>query len=147
MKALAIGILVAIAMIFFAGSAFVRISPIQPVEWHIDPLAAEDPGQKGIKIALRSSLPPEDALEKLNGIILASDDTEYLDGHLDELRFSYVSRSDVMGFPDVTTIQAYPGDDATTIVFLGRLRFGNNDLGTNRIRVLHWINTFQNTQD
>lgn len=119
---------------------WIRLSPMPPERWHVDPESAPDPGIGGVKTQVKLAAEPQEVMRKLAEVALATDRTRLLAGDVASGHMSFLTRSLVMGFPDVTSVKAEPGEAGGTILwFYGRLRFGRGDLGVNRKRVEGWI--------
>jgi uncharacterized protein (DUF1499 family) len=62
----------------------------------------------------------------------------------EQRRFSVIQHSAVFGFPDIITFEFVPlGPDRSSIAVYSRARYGRGDFGTNRKRVLRWLNQLQ----
>lgn len=116
---------------------YVRLAPSDTVRWH-GPLevSADRDLPTGVERVIAAG--PE-TLARLDALIRATPRTQVLAGTVQDGLITYVTRSRVFGFPDYTTVQQV--DD--TIRILGRLRFGQSDLGVNKARVDGWIRALQ----
>ena len=150
---LALGLLVAAV----AFAAYVRLAPSDPARWHVDPLALWPAGEARTlsplgaerAVVTRENLaaawievqgPQAAALARLDEIALATPRTTRLSGSPEEGRITWVTRSALWGFPDYTTAQAMTHDVATSeMTIVGRLRFGQSDLGVNAARLRDWL--------
>ena len=136
-------ILLALAAAGFA--LYVRISPSDPARWHVDPVAAPDPGAGGIRLvppdAPVFAASPQQVMEAFDAVAMATPRVTRLQGSVAEGQVTYVARSRLWGFPDYVTIRVLPepGTGGTTVAILSRLRFGHGDMGVNRARVEAWI--------
>jgi len=126
---------------------WVRLAPVEPSRWHVDPTRAPDPGQGGYRAGLDLPGTPEEVLARLDAIALATPRTIRIAGAPDEGRISWQTRSRLWGFPDYTTAQARPREGGTRLEILARLRFGKGDLGVNRTRVLGWIKALEHLEE
>jgi hypothetical protein len=124
--------------------AYVRLAPSDPAVWNVDPsdrfdVAGSAPwGQvvalQGGAILRIEAETPMDVLSQLDAIALQSPRTRRLAGSANEGRITWVTRSNLWGFPDYTTAAA--GPDAVYV--FARLRFGKSDLGVNAARLRDW---------
>mgnify|MGYP000701681118 CR=1 FL=1 len=80
-----------------------------------------------------------DTLEQLDMIARATPRTRVLAGSLAEGRYTYVTRSAIIGFPDFTTVE----QQADVVRIHARQRFGSSDLGVNAARVDGWLQALQ----
>ncbi|MEP2640249.1 DUF1499 domain-containing protein [Roseobacter sp.] len=127
---------VLVAGIFLA-LAYVRLAPLDPARWHRPVPHTADvyltggaarviPGDAGI-------------MAQADAALRAEPRTRVLAGSVDSGRVTYATRSAVIGFPDLTTIELH-GDQ---LRIYGRLRFGRSDLGVNRARLQRVIAAVQ----
>lgn len=125
-------------------AAFARLAPVVPGDWHVAP---DIPGEGeavldaagDYRIALLRPESPAALLERIDAIALATPRTKRLLGSPGEGMITYVTRSQVFGFPDYTTVQAVPVQGGTRLLIHARLRFGQSDLGVNKARVESWL--------
>ena len=132
-------LIVLLLIVLFA--TYVRLAPVNPDDWHVDP-GTEDAGQGSLLSQADSpvwSEPPQEVLNALNTIALSTDRTVRLAGDVASGRITYVTRSLVMGFPDMTTVGAAETPEGTKLTILARQRFGIEDLGTNQGRIDDWL--------
>lgn len=85
--------------------------------------------------AVREVGKPAAALEALSGVAGAAARTMRLAGSPELEHVSYVTRSRVFGFPDVTNIWTSDG----RVHVQGRSVVGRGDMGVNRRRVTDWM--------
>jgi uncharacterized protein (DUF1499 family) len=130
-------ILIPLAL-FLGLQAYVRFAPFKAADWHVDPFTAQAPQDGGALDVFASEISANDALTALNTVALATPRTTVLAGSVQEGHVSYVTRSLLWGFPDVTTISARDTETGSDIAILARLRFGKSDLGVNGKRVALW---------
>lgn len=127
-------------------AAYVRFAPSDPVRWNVASRASEL-GEKRFKKGYiwREAVEDDgkDRLAALDQIVMATPRTTRLAGSVDEGQITYITRSQMMGFPDYTTIGVYDGAEtgARYLEINGRLRFGRSDLGVNAKRIKGWLNT------
>ncbi len=141
------GILIATILAAGVGLAlWVRISGTDPAVWHVDPDSVTARGARnsflvrdagGDVPALRLSAPPAEVAARIDAIALATPRTVRLAGA--EGWVSYVSRSAVWGFPDVTSLRVAPDGGGSVVTVFARSRFGDSDFGVNRARVEGWL--------
>ncbi len=144
------GILLFAAAAFFCAAAlaavWVRLAPVDPERWHVDPLAADPPGGNGWLVRAGTGAPPprldapaRDVLRQLDTIAMREPRTRRIAGSVEEGKITYETRSRVWGFPDYTTVTAVEDSGQTVPVILARARYGASDLGVNRARVDRWL--------
>ena len=121
-----------------AVSAWVRLAPSDPARWHTDPAQGAAGDNSHVAKAF-VPLPPAEALAAFDAVATAEPRTQRLAGTVEEGRLTYVSRSQIWGFPDYTTVSAVPGDGGSWLVIYARARFGRSDLGVNAARVGRWL--------
>jgi uncharacterized protein (DUF1499 family) len=139
MSAFAVKLLAGVLLAALAASAAaVRLAPLDPARWHTDPAAGRTGGASHVAEA-RVALPPAAALAALDRVALASPRTRRLAGSPEEGRITWVTRSAVWGFPDLTTAAARPDGGGSRLVLHARSRFGAYDWGVNRARVARWL--------
>ena len=133
----AVAILIALALGF---AAFVRLSPMEAVRWHVDPQTAPGPGPDGsFRVTVGLDRQPKAVLEALDAIAMATPRTTRLAGTVADGRITYVTRTAFWGFPDATTVEARASGTGSELTIFARLRFGRGDMGVNRKRVQAWI--------
>ena len=115
---------------------YVRLAPADPARWHaIETARAEVgdyPGQ-GRFAAVREAGP--EAFAALVKVADAAARTKRVAGSEDEGMLTYQTRSQLIGFPDFTTLRY----DGGRLEAYARLRFGRDDFGVNKARVLDWF--------
>ncbi|WP_234423743.1 DUF1499 domain-containing protein [Tateyamaria sp. Alg231-49] len=77
--------------------------------------------------------------EKTDNVMRALPRTQLLAGSLEDGLVTYVTRSQLWGFPDYTTVQFENG----TLKLFGRSRFGRSDLGVNAARLTQVVATIK----
>ena len=131
--------LIILVVLSVSFACYVRLSPIAPDDWHVDPAIAPDPGGAGYRTTISVNGSPTEVLHVLETIAMQTPRTTLLAGPAQDGRITFVTRSRFWGFPDMTTIAVAPGGDETQATFLARSRFGTNDHGVNERRVTDWI--------
>lgn len=142
MRRFVINTLWLLVLIAVSGLIYIRVMPVTPEVYH--KMAYPKPGGDlpaiGAYEAVRAldTLPP-DALARLNAVIVPTARTHHLAGTAAGGHVSYVTRSRVFGFPDVTN--AWVSDGALHIE--GRQVFGRSDLGVNEARITGWLQALE----
>lgn len=132
---------VAIAALLVLGlgfAAWVRLAPVRPERWHRVPSTATQVGdwaEPGGFEAVRQLEKPQAALAALDAIIMASPRTTRLEGAPEDGLVTYVTRSALWGFPDITNLWIEGG----RLHIRGHLIYGRSDLGVNRARIEGWL--------
>ena len=141
-------VLVVILLLVAGGMLWVRLAPLPAGQWHADPLTAtrSTPGgwivrpEGGDATSPLMQAEPALVLAALDRVAQSTPRTSVLAGSVEEGRITYVTRSRLMGFPDLTTITVLAGADGGALpVLLARQRFGYEDMGVNRARVEDWL--------
>lgn len=140
-------ILLLLVVLLVAGLAlYVRLAPVDPARWHVDPALAEAPplGSWRAGPGLAAPVPvllatPQEVLAALDAIARSTPRTQAIAGSVAEGRITYETRSALWGFPDYTTVEAVAVEGGAAPVLLARLRFGDGDMGVNRARVEQWL--------
>ena len=130
----------ALAVAVLAG-LYVRLAGSDTDVWH-RPISQAEPGDVTTPDGFAAMRAVDDAmatLNRLDRVILETPRTQRIAGSPDEGRVTYVTRSQVFGFPDYTTIEAGTGQDEQWVAVRGRLRFGKFDMGVNRARIEAWL--------
>lgn len=110
-------------------AAYVRFSPLPLERWHQTINATADADLAGGAVRI---LPGDAALfAKFDQEMTNLPRTRVLAGSRETDLITYVTRSAVFGFPDMTTIELQENE----IRLFARLRFGASDLGVNRKRL------------
>ena len=91
-------------------------------------------GEGGI-VAVRQVEDADAAFRRLADIVLASPRTELRDGGPGAGRMIVVTRTAIMGFPDVTQIWT----DGDLVLVRAHLVIGRSDMGVNARRVRGWL--------
>lgn len=128
-------VIICIGIIGFAG--YVRFAPTDSAQWHqsIEASADQSMGRGAIRV-----LSAERAgFEQVDRAMRALPRTEVLAGSPEDGLITYVTRSQLWGFPDYTTVQFSEG----TLKLFARLRFGASDLGVNAARLTDVLATLE----
>lgn len=138
--------LYSILVVFIAALAYVRLSPIVADRWHVDPFEVDPPKDGGVFQRFSSQTGAIATLEAYKAVALATPRTVVLAGTPAKGRMSFVTRSALWGFPDVTTIAVRETSEGVEVAIFARLRFGKSDLGVNGKRVTAWRARVEQTQ-
>ena len=130
-------IAVVLVGLLLAFVGYVRLSPVDPAAWHQPVEQAEDADLAGGAVRVIDG--GEEQLQRIDAIPRELPRTEILAGSVAAGHITYITRSAVFGFPDMTTVERR-GDQ---IRMYARLRFGASDLGVNRERLERVIATLQ----
>ena len=135
---LALGVLLAVVILIAAADAWVRLAPIRADRWHRIPATAQAVGdwpETGGFEAVRQVPDPQARLAELDRIIRATPRTSCLEGAPEEGLVTYVTRSALWGFPDITNLWI----EGDRLHIRGHLVYGRSDLGVNAARLHHWL--------
>lgn len=140
-------IALAIILALLAGAAVVRIRPITPEMWHVAPETVMTKGVRGrFTVTFGGDLDAytaqgsvADVAIALRTRIEATPRTTLLSGSLEEGFATYVTRSKLWGFPDVTNVKLTKTDAGTQVEMAGRLIYGDADFGVNEARIRDWL--------
>jgi uncharacterized protein (DUF1499 family) len=127
-------------LVLGAGSAaWVRLAPLDPAVWHVDPAVAEE--RRGVR-ASPSRVYPGTVAEvagRIAAAALAEPRTRLLAGDEADGWMTFVQRSRIIGYPDVISVRVTAVAGGTAVTILSRSRFGGYDWGVNRARVERWL--------
>lgn len=116
-----------------AALGFVRLAPSDPLDWNTQPAFTEDKEfQGGVFRVVRTG---PDGLERFHRIATVAPRTSVLAGGPQDGMVTYITRTQVLGFPDYTTA----AQDGDLLKVYARLRFGRSDLGANKERINGWL--------
>lgn len=126
-----------LALIALSGLIYIRAAPLDPEIWHRSDFA---PGATENTFGAVRPVQgdPQAALGALADIVMATPRTRAFAGSVDEGHVSFVTRSLIFGFPDVTNIWLAPDG----LHIHGGAVYGRSDLGVNRARLTGWLETF-----
>lgn len=127
-----------VLLIFVALQLYVRLAPTQPETWAIA-TAQKAPGDypsEGGFMAVRDVEGDGSAFLRAFDQAMQAEPRTSLFGTVDGQQV-YVSRSQLWGFPDYTTVNVEPvvGSDRARATIYSRLRFGRSDMGVNKQRM------------
>lgn len=116
-----------------AGLGFIRLAPSDPLDWNTQPEFTEDKEFRGGVFRVVRTGP--DGLERFHQIASTAPRTSVLAGGPDDGMATYITRTQLLGFPDYTTA----AQDGDLLKVYARLRFGRSDLGANKERINGWL--------
>ena len=130
-----------------AAAGGLRLVPMDPATWHVDPAAARRTGRPndwlvapdGDRPPVLSTHPPAAALARLDVAAMAEPGVTRLAGAPEAGLVTWVQHSRLMGFPDAISARAVPEGDGSRVSVWSRSRFGHSDWGVNRARVERWL--------
>ena len=155
-KAMAYGLIFALAIGVAAIMLRVRFAPDIPARWHVS-VATTDIGQAGpcvdqiktVHLGARATClldrSPAAVLASLNAIALNTPRTKRLAGQPSDLRITWVSRSRIIGFPDYVTAEVAASGSGTRLDIFSRQRYGDGDAGVNAARLTAWLTALDQT--
>lgn len=128
-------------------AVYVRLAPLDPAVWHVDPAAARRTGtpndvlvaEGGDRPPVVTAESPADVMARMDAVAMAAPRVRRLAGSPEEGFVTYVQRSRLMGFPDAISVRVTPEGAGSQVTIYGRSRFGRSDLGVNRARVDRWL--------
>lgn len=122
---------------------WVRAAPVDPDQVHRDPMIARDPGDAGVLLKPPQSpvwqMSPEELMAALDAAALADPRTERIAGAPESGMVSYLSRTRLWGFKDVTTIRVLPAPEGAGVAVRARALRAGYDWGVNAARVDRWF--------
>lgn len=145
-------ILIGLVFVAITGAAIVRVRPIDPDIWHVDPESIATQGENGrFTVTTGGDMEPVEVprdagqvAAQLQERISATARTRLLAGSLEDGFATFVTRSKLWGFPDVTNIKLVEQGGATEIHMAARLIYGEAGFGVNEARVRDWLSVFEN---
>lgn len=123
-------------------AVYVRLAPVDGAALHVMPATTppDDDKQLGSFRAVRAiTTTPEGVLQALETAALQTPRTQVLAGSVQEGMVTFITRSQVFGFPDFTTAAVVAQDGQNILVVYGRLHYGAGDVGVNAARVQGWL--------
>ena len=133
-------------LIFLICIGYIRLSKVNIDVWHVDPdLILSNKSRNSFLLNAKNKklqhfdLPIQLLYKKLNRIII-EDGCRLIFGEISTGLITYECRSKLFGFPDYVTIKFEHIDVLTSsIAIYSRSRFGRNDFGKNRARIVKWL--------
>lgn len=146
-------ILLALVAVAILGAIFVRLRPLNPDDYtgHLQegfPTGNVDFPVEKAGSYLQSvdfTQPVDEVAAKLRAIIEATPRTTLMAGSLAAeppaliYNATYVTRSALWGFPDVTTVEVAATNRGAAVTLYGRLVYGKADMGVNKARIEGWL--------
>ena len=134
----------------FSLSAYLRLVPLEASRWHLalDSSAAPGAGRcvetiqpqhNGARSACLLAGHPAEIITEINTIALATPRTTRLAGTPEEGRITWISRTKLMGYPDVITAQGTATATGTRLDVFSRQVYGSGDWGVNAARLKDWL--------
>jgi len=135
-------ILFGLIVVALAVSAFARLGAIAQDQWHVA-LDFDDTQTLagGYKTVVVVKGPVADVQSRFIEIATQTPRTTIL-AQTEDL-VSFVTRSVVFGFPDITTASFEAVEDGVKVRIFGRLKIGKSDVGVNKARVQSWVKQLQ----
>lgn len=138
--------LVALVAVALPVAAWVRLAPMDPAKWHVDPVGAAPLARPngyrmtegGEAPAALIAYPAQDVAQALLDTGLAAPRTRLIAGSAAQGWFTLVQRSALMGYPDAISVRVVDTPTGAALHVLSRSRFGHSDLGVNLARVRDW---------
>lgn len=126
--------------------AYVRLAPVDPARWHVDPLApvfdasgmAAFCPEQGSRYDMTGP-DPATLLGEFDHQVMATPRTRRIAGSPDQGLVTWETRSAFWGFPDYVTATTFRGPDAAHLCVVSRQRFGRKDFGVNAHRLRGWL--------
>ena len=143
-KPLVILALLAVAAVML----YIRFTPSDPEEWHVDPRAVAKPDKPnhwlirsvgGDAPALEYALSAPDLAQVVDAVVLAQPRTRRIAGSVEAGHMTYLTRTPIMGYPDYVSVRVFATATGASLAVFSRSRFGQSDLGTNRKRMEEWM--------
>ena len=139
-------VLVVVMFLVLGVDAYIRLAPSDPARWHIDIAApgfvppsgwaAFCPGPGSREVVTFTS---GDPLAIFAAVVDASPRTTRLAGSVEEGRITWITRSQIFGFPDYATAALIETADGPQVCVVSRQRFGSEDGGVNARRLESWL--------
>ena len=135
-------------VIAISGLVYVRFAPDDIAAVHVRPPVVLDMDRilkfdhRKLRAVIHAS-PVKTVLEQMNTVALDTPRTQVLAGSIQENLLTYVTRSNVFGFPDYTTVFIEPDGQGSRLTIHARQRFGKADFGVNASRVRDWLSRLE----
>lgn len=146
----AMWLIYALFLLFVLFALWVRLAPLDPAAWHVDPdavtkswkpnqyLLSRAPSADGPPVA--DPRAPEEVARAIEQVALSRPRTKRIAGSPEALWMTYVQRSMVMDYPDYISVKITPAEDRGSLVSIySRSRYGRYDFQVNRMRVESWL--------
>lgn len=136
-------IVLALGALTLAAALYVRLTPVDAAQWHVDPEDVTPPTAPNFSLLAGSEAvainAPALAVAGRVQAVAEAEGAQVVGGSLGEGHVTYVVRSRVMGFPDFVSLRLVPEEDTTRLHIFSRSGFGHSDLGVNTARVQRWL--------
>ncbi|ATX66405.1 DUF1499 domain-containing protein [Roseinatronobacter bogoriensis] len=140
-------ILLGVVAAALALAAYIRLAPSDPARWHEDPRLVTRPSTPNfhlIRMVGGDAMPrvfqlAPDALATRIDEVARADGATLLAGSVQAGHMTYLTRTQLMGYPDYTSILIEPAGEGAMLLAFARARFGHSDMGNNRARLERWI--------
>jgi len=136
-KLIVIGALIVLGVVM----AYVRYTPSDPAEWHVDPRAIPKPKTPNhwlVRPVGGDARPPFYPVDvptlaaAVDRAAMALPRTDRLAGDVRAGHMTYLRRTPIMGFPDYMSVRVHLAEGGASLAIFSRARFGHSDLGVNR---------------
>ncbi len=133
-------------LVILLALAFVRFAPINMISAHKEPqlgqpikqAATIDQSGGFYTSRILDGFPGEN-MRQIDEIIRNTPRTSVVAGSVSSGMVTYVTRSRILGFPDLTTVKVELTKDGTHLWLWGRLKYGLSDYDVNKRRILGWL--------
>jgi hypothetical protein len=132
--------------VLLGGMAWVRLAPLDPADWHLDPeLVAPRTSPNEYRHPPAGTAPdvwatdPVTLADRMIDAALAEPRTRVMAGGPETGLVTLVQRSALFGFPDVITIETAPVQGGAALTVWSRSVYGYGDQGVNAARVARWL--------
>jgi hypothetical protein len=130
-----------LALLVLGLATYIRVAPHQLDHAHDAP-HPRGPGDyafpTGHEAVRAISTSEREAFERAHALVIATPRTTVLRGAGEDLGVTHVTRSQIWGMPDYTSVYVLSGDPSL-LVFRATSRFGPTDFGVNRRRIEAWV--------
>lgn len=137
-----------LAVLFIGFAAYVRFAPDDARVWHVDPASASGAGAANAFVVSPTGagadmaspvfdMAPAALLSAFRQAALAAPRTSIL-GESDGI-ITFVQRSALISYPDYISVRAVEVEGGAALHIWSRSRYGADDWGVNRARVLAWL--------
>lgn len=142
---------VLIVAVIVAG-LFFRFAPVEPDNWHVDPLTVETPNTENYYLLRPAGgdgpapvfqRPPDRVARAVQEVIQQTPRAAVLAGSAEAGHVTVVVRSQLMGFPDFVTVKLLEVEGGTALAIFSRSQYGQSDLGVNKARVEDWLEALE----
>lgn len=143
---LALALIVASTLL---AALFFRLAPVDPANWHVDPLTIKRPTTDNFVLlrpgeaaaAPSFDTDPAALAARILEVARRMPRTELLAGSPEERHMTFIVRSRLLGFPDFVTVKTLVAEGGATVALFSRSQYGYSDFGVNGTRVERWLET------